>query len=295
MEGAFIYFTIPILGGIKITQTVVSSFVVMILLCLAGIFLGRRLQKRPGRRQVMVEYLVGLLYGLVEDTMGKHNSHWTPYIGALFLSSLGGSLIGMTGILRSATADLSTTLTWALMTSGLCWYWSIRTNGFGGWLKGFAEPVALMLPLNIVSEIAQPISMAFRHFGNIMGGGVLISLLYTALSACSGLVLNLIGSSVIVSAVVLALGAGFAALAFGRTKKLLHKILSVVVAVTGLLALVQSAGILSGVPYLTVGIPGVLSLYFDVFSGLVQALVFSLLTMVYVGSALPGPEEAEKD
>ena len=147
MEGAFIYFTIPILGGIKITQTVVSSFVVMILLCLAGIFLGRRLQKRPGRRQVMVEYLVGLLYGLVEDTMGKHNSHWTPYIGALFLSSLGGSLIGMTGILRSATADLSTTLTWALMTSGLCWYWSIRTNGFGGWLKGFAEPVALMLPL----------------------------------------------------------------------------------------------------------------------------------------------------
>lgn len=219
--------------------------------------------------------------------MGKHNSYWTPYIGALFLSSICGSYIGMTGIFRSATADLSTTVTWALMTSFLCWGCSIRANGFLGWLKGFTEPIVVMTPMNLVSEIAQPISMAFRHFGNIAGGGVLTSLLYSALATASAAVLGLVGKSVVVSAIVLVLGA--ALLVSGlRGKKLARKIFGVVFVVTGALALLG----LNGVPYLEVGVPGILSLYFDVFSGGVQALVFSLLTMVYVGNACPPPEEA---
>ena len=114
MNGPKIYFTIPLLGGIDITQTTVSSFVVMVLLCTAAVVLGGNLQKRPGRRQVLVEKGVTMLYDMVESTMGKHNSYWTPYIGALFLSSICGSFIGMTGIFRSSTADLSTTFTWAL-------------------------------------------------------------------------------------------------------------------------------------------------------------------------------------
>lgn len=287
MNGPKIYFTLPFFGGIPITQTAVSSFVVMVCLCVAGILLGRNLQKRPSRRQVLVEKGVSALYGMVEDTMGQHNSYWTPYIGALFLSSICGSYIGMTGIFRSATADLSTTVTWALMTSFLCWGCSIRANGFLGWLKGFTEPIVVMTPMNLVSEIAQPISMAFRHFGNIAGGGVLTSLLYSALATASAAVLGLVGKSVVVSAVVLVLGA--ALLASGlRGKKLARKICGVVFVVTGALALLG----LSGVPYLEVGVPGILSLYFDVFSGGVQALVFSLLTMVYVGNACPPPEEA---
>lgn len=287
MNGPKIYFTLPFFGGIPITQTAVSSFVVMVCLCVAGILLGRNLQKRPSRRQVLVEKGVSALYGMVEDTMGKHNSYWTPYIGALFLSSICGSYIGMTGIFRSATADLSTTVTWALMTSFLCWGCSIRANGFLGWLKGFTEPIVVMTPMNLVSEIAQPISMAFRHFGNIAGGGVLTSLLYSALATASAAVLGLVGKSVVVLAVVLVLGA--ALLASGlRGKKLARKIFGVVFVVTGALALLG----LSGVPYLEVGVPGILSLYFDVFSGGVQALVFSLLTMVYVGNACPPPEEA---
>lgn len=287
MNGPKIYFSIPLFGGINITQTVVSSFVVMVLLCVVGILLGRNLQKRPGRRQVLVEKGVSMLYDMVESTMGKHNSYWTPYIGALFLSSLGGTLIGMTGILRSATADLSTTVTWALMTSVLCWGCSIRRNGLAGWLKGFTEPVAVMIPMNIISEIAQPISMAFRHFGNIAGGGVLTSLLYSALASASALVLGLVGQSVAASAAVLLVGVLLLA-AGVRAKKLMRKVFGVVFIATGALALLG----LTGVPYLEVGIPGILSLYFDVFSGGVQALVFSLLTMVYVGSACPPPEEA---
>lgn len=287
MNGPKIYCILPLFGGIPITQTAVSSFVVMVCLCVAGILLGRNLQKRPSRRQVLVEKGVSMLYGMVEDTMGKHNAYWTPYIGALFLSSICGSYIGMTGIFRSATADLSTTITWALMTSFLCWGCSIRANGFLGWLKGFTEPIVVMTPMNLVSEVAQPLSMAFRHFGNIAGGSVLTSLVYSALATLSALLLSLVGKSVIVSLVVLAIG--ILLLVNGlRAKKMARKIFGIVFLATGLLALLG----LSGVPYLEVGIPGILSLYFDVFSGGVQALVFSLLTMVYVGNACPPPEEA---
>ena len=287
MNGPKIYCILPLFGGIPITQTAVSSFVVMVCLCVAGILLGRNLQKRPSRRQVLVEKGVSMLYGMVEDTMGKRNAYWTPYIGALFLSSICGSYIGMTGIFRSATADLSTTITWALMTSFLCWGCSIRANGFLGWLKGFTEPIVVMTPMNLVSEVAQPLSMAFRHFGNIAGGSVLTSLVYSALATLSALLLGLVGKSMIVSLVVLAIGVLLLVNGL-RAKKMARKILGIVFLATGLLALLG----LSGVPYLEVGIPGILSLYFDVFSGGVQALVFSLLTMVYVGNACPPPEEA---
>lgn len=288
VNGPKIYFEIPILGGIPITQTAVSSFVVMVLLCTAGFFLGRNLKKRPGRMQVMTEYLTNMLYNLVEETMGKHNSHWTPYIGALFLSSILGSLIGMTGIFRSTTSDLSTVIVWAVMTSVLVWYHSIRSMGFFKWLKGYINP------LNIVSDIAQPVSMAFRHFGNIMGGGVLTSLLYAALATASSALLGLIASSGIAVAIVLT-ALGVLLFLWGRKKKkLMRKILGIALALIGLCSLLESIGLVAGIPILSLGIPGILSLYFDVFSGLVQALVFSLLTMVYVGNACPPPEETEK-
>lgn len=286
VNGPKIFFEIPIFGGIPITQTAVGSFIVMVLVCTAGYFLGRNLKSRPGRLQVVTEKLVSMLYNLVEETMGKHNSHWTPYIGALFLSSVGGSLIGMTGILRSTTADLSTTIVWALMTSVLVWYWTIRTNGLKSFLKGYINP------LNIVSDIAQPVSMAFRHFGNIMGGGVLMSLLYSALAAASNLVLNLICSShIAVAVIVMALGGVVVFLGI-RKNKLIQKILGIALLLIGLSALLIGLGVFKSVPILTLGIPGILSLYFDIFSAFVQALVFSLLTMVYVGNACPPPEES---
>ncbi len=81
------------------------------------------------------------------------------------------------------------------MTSALIWYHSIKNNGFLGWLKGFTEPIWVMTPMNLVSEIAQPISMAFRHFGNVVGGSVITSMLYMALSGASAALLNLIASA----------------------------------------------------------------------------------------------------
>lgn len=293
ITGAKIYFEIPIFGGIPITQTLISSFLVTVILCVSGYLLGKNLQKRPGKLQVMSEKLVSMLYNLVEDTMGKHCSYWAPFIGTMFLSSLLGTFIGMTGFLRSTTADLSTPLTWAIMVSVLIWYNSIKANGFGGWLKGFTEPIVVMTPMNIISEIAQPVSMAFRHFGNVAGGGVITQVLYLGMSLLSAALIGLVSSNgTVVSLIVLVLG--LALLVVGiRKKSMKWDILGAVLSAIGLFALLDVLGVLSGVPIMDVGVPAILSLYFDVFSGFIQAFVFCLLTMIYISSACPAPKTAE--
>ena len=292
VTGPFIYFTIPIFGGIPITQTTVSSFIVTGLLVWFCLYMGKRLKKRPDGLQVLVEKGVMMMHGMVIDTMGAHNAHWSPFIITLFVSSITGSLIGMTGFLRSTTADLSTVIVWAVMVSVIIWYNNIKNNGFVGWLKGFTEPVVVMTPMNIISEIAQPVSMAFRHFGNVAGGGVITSILYTALAGLSAAIINLIASSVVMPIVVLALGVTL--IVFGRKKqKTAMLIFGIVFGVLGLLGLLQYTGIVKDVPVLQVGIPAVLSVYFDLFSGFVQALVFSLLSMVYIAGSCPDPTEAE--
>ncbi|MBQ4641153.1 MAG: F0F1 ATP synthase subunit A [Oscillospiraceae bacterium] len=292
VDGAFVYFTIPILGGIPITQTTVSSFVVTVLLVIACIRLGRNLQKRPTGTQVLVEKGVGLIYNLTVSAMGNHNAHWAPFMGTLFLSSICGSLIGMTGFLRSVTADLSCTLTWSIMVTVIIWYNNIKNNGFGGWLKGFTEPIVVMTPMNIVSEIAQPVSMAFRHFGNVAGGGVISSIIYTAFALVSAAVLNAIASAGwLMGVILMALGVAIWLWNARKKNKKRYKILAIFSGLLGLFGLLQALDILSGVPILALGIPAVLSVYFDLFSGFVQALVFTLLSMVYIAGACPPPEE----
>lgn len=356
INGPKIYFTIPIFGGIPITQTLVTSLVVTILLCVSGVLLGKNLTKRPGKRQVLAEKAVSVMTGMVKEAMGEHNAHWTPFIATVFLSSLLGTLLGMTGILRSSTADISTTMTWAVLVSFICWYEAIKNNGFLAWLKGFTEPIAVMTPMNIVSEIAQPVSLAFRHFGNIAGGGVITALIYWALSGASAGILKLIASSsVAVPAVLLAAGVGLLFLSrpkAGGKRKKLPLLLGILCAALGGLGLLDWLWSLTGrvypqldglacgliwfaalalllvgivlligrkdrtktvlgialaalgflaicfvsegpmqVPVLTLGLPAVLSLYFDVFSGVIQAFVFSLLTMIYISGNCPAPEE----
>ena len=292
VDGAFIYFTIPVFGGINITQTTVSHLIVTIFLCAISIALGKNLKKRPDGMQVMVEKGVEMLQNMVVESMGAHNVHWTPFIGTIFLSSLCGSFIGLTGFFRASTADLSCTLVWALMVSVIIWYNNIKNNGFVGWLKGFTEPIVVMTPMNIIGEIAQPVSMAFRHFGNLAGGGVITTLIYTSLSLGSVAVINLVtASGWLPSVILLAVGVGLVFL-WKKQHKTFALVFGIISAVVGLSGLLHLTGIFPNFPFLTYGIPAVLSCYFDLFSGFVQAYVFTLLTMVYIAGSLPEPEEA---
>ena len=289
VTGAFIYFTIPIFGGIPITQTTVSHFLVTVFLCSLFMYIGKRLNKRPDGLQVMVEKGVMMMHDMVVESMGAYNAHWTPFIITIFLSSMCGSFIGLTGFLRSSTADLSVPLVWAVMVSVIIWYNNIKNNGLIGWLKGFTEPIVVMTPMNLVGEIAQPASMAFRHFGNIAGGGVINSILYTALAGLSTAVIQLItATGWLVSGIMMAVGIGLIVL-WKKNKKTIAMVFGILSLVLGFFGLLEAFGVLTNVPIFTYGIPAVLSCYFDLFSGFVQAYVFTLLTMVYISGSLPDP------
>lgn len=178
------------LCDVTITQTTLTSLLVLaavtILCCGSAVISGSAPAAcRPSRSAPSLPFT------------SSWTTRWASTMSALRPTSArcsarpcSGSLASLTGFLRSSTADLSTTLTWALMTTALVWYNNIKNNGFFGWLKGFTEPVVVMTPMNIISEIAQPISMSFRHFGNIAGGSVLTALIYGGLSALSSFVLG---------------------------------------------------------------------------------------------------------
>ena len=288
VTGAYIYFQIPIFGGINVTQTVVSLFIVSVILAVMGILIGRKLTIRPGKLQALVERLILMLRGLLIDTMGEHNAHWLPYIATIFLSSIFGSYIGLTGFLRSSTADINVVITWAVMTSVIIAYHNIKNNGFGSWIKNYLNP------MNIISDLAQPVSMGFRHFGNVAGGGIITTILYAALSVASTLLLNAISGTIIVPVIMIALGAALFVWGLkSEKKKVFKKIAGIVLAVLALFGILQYTAILVDIPVLQVGIPAVFSVYFDLFSGFIQAFVFTLLNMVYISGACPPPEEAK--
>jgi F-type H+-transporting ATPase subunit a len=135
---------------------------------------------------------------------------------------------------------------------------------------------------------------------------VITSILYIALSGLSASVLNaiaergtLMASFLLVAGIALmvwyALNARYNAQKTAEqkrkpTKRLL--IIGLLCILLGFFGLLQAMGVLEGVPVLALGIPAVLSCYFDLFSGFVQAYVFTLLTMVYIGNSCPPPEES---
>lgn len=246
INGAQIYGTIPIFGGIPISASLVNAWVVMAIITGLCIWLTRGLKvENIGKRQAVAELLVTTCQNFVNTNMGEHYRHFAPFIGALFSLSAFCSLTSLVGAFP-ATADLSTELSWAVLVFCMITYIKIKTNGVGGYLKGFTTPIPVFTPFNIISELATPISMAFRHFGNIVSGSVISTLLYAGLSVLSQAVFGLL---------------------------------------PGVLG-----DVLSQIPLFQLGIPAVLSVYFDLFGSFMQAFIFCMLTMLYIANAAQADE-----
>ena len=217
-------------NGVFITETVINTWIIMAVLVVVSIILTRNMKLVPDGKQNVAEILVGVLTSLVGSSMGKDNLGFVPYMGTLMIFLVCANLWGLVGF-RAPTADLNTTFALSILTFFMIHGNSIRRKGVGGWLKGtFFEPVAVMAPLNLISEVATPVSLAFRLFGNIVGGMIIMALVYNALGTILGGVLP--------------------------------------------------------IPIFELGIPAVLHAYFDVFAGVLQAFIFTMLTMVFVSMAM---------
>ena len=250
ISGARIFFRIPtgipVLGDILITETWVVSWVVMAIITGLCIYLTRDLKvEKISKRQAIAEMLVDSANNLVRNnTGGTKFDRLIPFVAALFATSVVSNLISLTGIFRSPTADLSTEAGWAVVVFIMITMEKIKAGGILGYMKGFTQPIAVMTPFNILSELATPVSMACRHFGNILSGVVINGLIYAALAVASAALLGLIPGAV--------------------------------------------GDFLSHIPILSVGIPAILSFYFDWFSGVMQAFIFTMLTIMYIANAAEG-------
>ena len=288
INGARVLFEIenvPLFGTVQITQTVTVSWLVFAIITGLCIWLGKGLTVTGiSRKQAVSEMIVGALVNFVRGNMGTEFDHYIPLVGTIFITSIVSNLISLVGI-WSPTADLMTELAWALVVFVLITYHKIKSSGIVGYLKGFLDPIFVMAPLNVMSECFTPISMACRHFGNILSGTVINALIYGALTVANDALFGLIGSSLVVASIVTILGVVLFFLGKKSGKKL-PLILGIIAGILGILAVITNLG--ASFPFLTVGVPAIPSLYFDWFGGCIQAFIFCTLTTLFIKQASDG-------
>lgn len=293
INGAKILYTftdVPLFGTVHITQTLVVSWLVMAIITVACVVLGSGLKvTNISRKQAVAETIYEALVNFVHGNMGTNFDKYIPLVGAIFITSIVSNLISLLGI-WSPTADLMTELGWALVVFVLITYHKIKSSGIGGYLKSYLDPIFVMAPINVISELFTPISMACRHFGNILSGTVISALIYAALATASYALFDLLGSNIVVAAAILIVGivlvvrARKLKAAGGKAK---GKIPGIVLTVLGALALLaaMTGGLAAKFPWLDIGIPAITSFYFDWFSGCIQAFIFCTLTTIFIKQA----------
>ncbi len=276
---------VPLLGDVRITQTVAMSWLILILISALCVWLGSGLKVTGiSRRQAVAEMAVTSLVKFVHNNMGTGFDRYIPLVGTIFITSVVSNTISVLGF-WSPTADLMTELGWALVVFVLITYHKIKAAGFGAYLKGFLDPLFILAPINVMAECFTPISMACRHFGNILSGTVISALIYGALTTATYAVMGALGSSIPVALAVAAAGVVLAVLCKKRGKTAFF-ILGIVFTLLGGLSLVHNlGGFWSEIPFLAIGIPAVTGAYFDWFGGCIQAFIFCTLTTLFIKQA----------
>lgn len=238
VTGAQIYFTVPMpIQPLVITEAQINSWLVMIAILGICLFLTHGLKTRNiSARQHLAEWIVENVEKLVLDGMGEYFMGFSSFIAAILALSALSSFLSLFGLFPP-TSDINVVAGWAILVFILITYYKMKCGPIQ-YAKNFCDP-PLMAPLNIISEVATPISMAFRHYGNVISGTVISVLIAAGLQGLSRFLLGWL------------------------------------------------PGFLGEFPLLQIGLPAVFSIYFDLFSGGIQAYIFAMLTMLYVSDGFP--------
>ncbi len=214
--------------SIPVSETVITTWIIMAVLIIGSILLTRRLTEVPKGAQIVVEALVGGLNDFFKGQIGHHWKLFAPWLGTVALYLGLANLVGFFSplpflgfeppfSLKPPTRDINVTAALSLMTILIVLFSGIAIKGFVGWAKSLAKPSPVMLPFNILEYLIKPISLCLRLYGNILGAFIIMELLAM---------------------------------------------------VTPLF------------------IPPVASVYFDFFDGLIQAVVFTFLSTLYIAEAV---------
>lgn len=181
---------------IWITESMINSWIICSVIIIAALLIRMAIrdpQKVPSGVQNGIEFFVEAFSSFSSSTMGKYGPKFSTFYGAMFIYilcfNLSGLFIGPNIVpstllekqlpitfMRPPTADIAVTLSLALMTFFMTQGYGIKSKGIKAWLKGLTEPMFLLTPLNIIGELANPVSLSFRMFGNILGGTIIMGL-----------------------------------------------------------------------------------------------------------------------
>lgn len=225
------YTQVNVLGQkIDINDTLVSTWVIMGVLIIFALIVRISLKKFkqvPKGFQNFVETIVGGFNNFVSSTMGEANKSFAAFYAGMFIFILISNISGLFA-LRPPTADIATTFALALITFFMIQGFAIKSKGFRNYVKSFFEPMPFLFPINLIGELATPISLSFRLFGNMLGGTIIMGLVYSIPTI-----------------------------------------------------------------FVKIGIPAALHVYFDLFAGVLQAMIFVILSMTFVSNSLNNDEEKE--
>lgn len=168
------------IGPVPVTQPVVATWVIMGCLAAFSLLLTRHLALRPGRVQAAAELVAGAIDGQIVEVMRASPAPYRALIGTILVFVLVANWSGALPGVEPPTAHLETDAALALIVFCATVYHGVRTNGLVGYLRSFAEPSWMMVPLNLVEQITRTLSLTVRLFGNVMSGvfviGILLSL-----------------------------------------------------------------------------------------------------------------------
>ncbi|NLZ39202.1 MAG: F0F1 ATP synthase subunit A [Firmicutes bacterium] len=169
------------IAGIEvwITETIVNTWLIMLFLIILAVIARIKLRSFktvPTGFQNVIEIVVEMFDNFAVGTLGEKLSYITPWYFMVFTFVLLSSLFSIFGI-RAPTADFATTFALALVTFVLMLFVGFRHRR-GAYLKSFFEPHPVFFPLNFIGELAKPVSLSFRLFGNMLSGTIILTLYY---------------------------------------------------------------------------------------------------------------------
>lgn len=170
-------FTIPIFGGIPVAESVFVTWLIMaVVILLCAIFVRNLKVTNPGKGQLLLETAVSGIYSFFEDILGEKGKRFIPYLMSVGIYIGIANLIGILGF-KPPTKDINVTASLAILSIILIELSGVLAKGGRGWLKSFAEPMVVILPINILEIFIRPLSLCMRLFGNVLGSFVIMELL----------------------------------------------------------------------------------------------------------------------
>jgi F-type H+-transporting ATPase subunit a len=181
LEQEFIPVVLFHIGPLQVTSTIVHTWIIMAIVSAAVIVLGKRLRVKPARWQNALEWVVEAVDGVIRDMIPENSRLFLPIVGTLMVFITAANLGGLIPGLRSPTADINTPLALAIVVFFSVHYYGIHEKGLLGHLKHYVEPIFILLPIELASELARTLSLTFRLFGNILGEEIVIAVLFLIL------------------------------------------------------------------------------------------------------------------